>query len=129
MKMLTPALVASALMMLAPAWLRADDLDVPTTKVLAIGTFTAKATPAVWKPLIPAEMRATARLYLAGKMDQWYVKQDHSGVVFIFNVKDPKEVQALLDQLPLGLAGLMEFQLTAIGPLSPLRSLLAEPAK
>lgn len=31
-----------------------------------------------WKALVPAEMRQTARLYLAGKIDQWYVKPDQS---------------------------------------------------
>ncbi|HEY0793200.1 MAG TPA: muconolactone Delta-isomerase family protein [Chthoniobacterales bacterium] len=102
---------------------------VPTTKLLAIGSFTAKATPDVWKALIPAEMRQTARLYLAGKIDQWYVKPDQSGVVFVLNVTDSKEAHELLDKLPLGLAGLMEFQLIPLGPLSPLRTLLTEPPK
>ena len=37
------------------------------------------------------------------------------------------EAKALLDKLPLGQAGLMEFQFIPLGPLSPLRALLAEP--
>ena len=41
---------------------------VPTTKLLAIGSFTAKATPNAWKALVPSEMRQTALLYLAGKI-------------------------------------------------------------
>jgi len=45
-------------------------LDVPTTKLLAIGTFTAKGTPDQWKPLLASEVRDTVRLYLAGKIDQ-----------------------------------------------------------
>ena len=102
---------------------------VPTTKVLAIGSFTAKATPDAWKALVPSEMRQTAVLYLAGKIDQWYVNQDQSGVVFILNVTDPKEAKGLLDKLPLGQAGLMEFQFIPLGPLSPLRMLLNNPAK
>jgi hypothetical protein len=102
---------------------------VPTTKLLAIGSFTAKATPNVWQPIIPSEMRDTARLYLAGKIDQWYVKQDQSGVVFILNLTDPEEAHKLLAKLPLGQAGLMEFQIIPLGPLSPLRSLLSQPAK
>jgi hypothetical protein len=104
-------------------------LVVPTTKLLAIGSFTTKATPEVWKPVLPAEMRATARLYLSGKIDQWYVKQDQSGVVFIMNLTDPKEALALLGELPLGQAGLMEFQMIPLGPLSPLRALLSEAAQ
>jgi hypothetical protein len=46
-------------------------LAVPTTKLVAIGSFNAKATPDIWMPILPAEMRATAQLYLAGKIDQW----------------------------------------------------------
>jgi hypothetical protein len=102
---------------------------VPATKLMAIGSFTAKATPSLWKPLVPSEMRQTAQLYLDGKIDQWYVKTDQSGVVFILNVTDPGEAKALLDKLPLGLAGLMEFQFIPLGPLSPLRALMAEPSK
>jgi hypothetical protein len=104
-------------------------LVVPTTKLLAIGSFTAKATPSVSKPILPSEVRETVRLYLAGKIDQWYVKQDQSGVVFVMNVTDPKEAHELLDKLPLGQAGLMEFQLIPLGPISPLRLLLTEPPK
>jgi hypothetical protein len=100
------------------------DLAVPTTKLLAIGSFTAKATPNVWKALLPSEVRETARLYLAGKIDQWYVKSDQTGVVFVMNLIDPKEAQDLLAKLPMGQAGVMEFQIIPLGPLSPLRVLL-----
>jgi hypothetical protein len=104
-------------------------LDVPTTKLLAIGTFTAKGSPDQWKPLLPAEVRDTVRLYLAGKIDQWYLKQDQSGVVFMMNVTDPKEALELLGRFPFGQAGMMEFQIIPLGPIAPLRVLLTEPAK
>jgi len=106
-----------------------DVLTVPTTKVLALGSFTAKATPALSMAVLPAEVRDTVRLYLDGKIDQWYVKQDHSGVVFVMNVTDPQEARALLDKLPLGQVGLMTFQFIPLGPISPLRLLLSPPAK
>jgi hypothetical protein len=104
-------------------------LAVPTTKLLAIGSFTAKAAPNLWRPILPSEMRETARLYLAGKIDQWYVKQDQSSVVFIMNLTNPEEAHELLAKLPLGQGGLMEFQIIPLGPLSPLRSLLSGPPK
>jgi hypothetical protein len=106
-----------------------SSLDVPTTKLLAIGTFTAKGSPEQWKPLLPAEVRDTVRLYLAGKIDQWYLKQDQSGVVFMMNVTDPKEALELLGRFPFGQAGMMEFQIIPLGPIAPLRVLLTEPAK
>ena len=101
---------------------------MPTTKLLAIGSFTAGTAPAAWHAVLPAEVRATVRLYLAGKIDQWFVKQDQSGVVFLLNVTDPAEARALLERLPFGPAGLMTFQLIPLGPISPLR-LLLEPAQ
>jgi hypothetical protein len=103
------------------------DMAVPTTKILAIGRFTAKATPQVWKPYLLSEVRQTAQLYLAGKIDQWYVMPDQSGVVFIFGLSDAAQVKSLLANLPMGKAGLMEFQLIPLGPLSPLRVLLSAP--
>jgi hypothetical protein len=106
-----------------------SSLDVPTTKLLAIGTFTTKGSQDRWKPLLPAEVRDTVRLYLAGKIDQWYLKQDQSGVVFMMNVTDPKEALELLGKFPFGQAGLMEFQIISLGPIAPLRVLLTDPAK
>ena len=107
----------------------APGFDVPTTKLLAIGTFTAKGTPDQWKPLLPAEVRDTVRLYLAGKIDQWYLKQDQTGVVFMMNLTDPKEALRLLGKFPFGQAGLMEFQIIPLAPIGPLRVLLNDPAK
>lgn len=104
-------------------------LVVPTTKLLAIGSFTAKATPTLSKPVLPSEVRETVRLYLNGKIDQWFVQQDQSGVVFIMNLTDPAEARDLLEKLPLGQAGLMEFKIIPLGPISPLRMLLVEPPK
>jgi hypothetical protein len=100
--------------------------SVPTTKLLAIGSLTPGANAAVLKPILPTEVRETVQLYLAGKLDQWFVKQDQTGVVFILNVTDPKEARELLEKLPLGRAGLMEFQLIPLGPLRPLGVLLSK---
>ena len=100
-----------------------------TTKVLAIGTWTAKATPETRPAIMPAEARDTMRLELAGKIDQWFAKTDGSGAVFLMNVTDPAEAHTLLERLPLGQAQMMTFELIPVGPLWPLGLLLAEPAK
>ena len=100
-----------------------------TTKVLAIGTWTAKATPETRPPIMPSEARDTMRLMLAGKIDQWFAKIDGSGAVFLMNVTDPAEAHALLEKLPLGQADMMRFELIPVGPLWPLGLLMREPAK
>jgi hypothetical protein len=98
-----------------------------TTRVLAIGTWTAKATPKTIPPIMPSEAYDTMRLMLAGKIDQWFAKIDGSGAVFLMNVTDPAEAHTLLEKLPLGQADMMTFQLIPVGPLWPLG--LLQPAK
>lgn len=100
-----------------------------TTKVLAIGSWTAKATPETRPPIMPSEARDTMRLMLAGKIDQWFAKIDGSGAVFLMNVTTPAEAHTLLENLPLGKANMMTFELIPVGPLWPLGLLLGEPAK
>ena len=101
---------------------------VPTTKILAIGHIVA-AKAGDRSAIMPTEVRETVKLYLAGKIDSWYVRRDQPGVVFLMNVGTVKEAHELLEALPLGKAGIMEFELIPIGPLSPLSYLLTEPAK
>jgi hypothetical protein len=97
-----------------------------TTKILAIGSWTTKATPQTRAPVMPFEARDTLRLQLAGKIDQWFAKTDGSGAVFLMNVTDVAEAKAVLEELPLGKAGMMTFQLIPVGPLWPLGLMLRE---
>ncbi len=79
-------------------------------------------------PVMQQEVRDTVRLYLAGKLDQWFVRRDQNGVVFLLNVSTVAEARTLLEKLPLGEAKLMEFDLIPLGPLTPLGLLLQESA-
>lgn len=99
---------------------------VPTTRILAIGQFASPPTLDQLTSYMPSEVQETVRLYLDGKIDQWYMRQDRSGVVFLMNVVDIDEAHALLEALPLGKAGLMTFDLIPLGPLRPLHFLLSE---
>jgi hypothetical protein len=96
----------------------------PTTKILAVGTFAPGTDMSQVQRILPTEVRETAQLYLDGKIDQWYSLEDPPGVVFILNMTDTLAAHAMLEELPLGKAHLMTFQLTPIGPLNPLRQLL-----
>jgi hypothetical protein len=99
----------------------------PTTKILAVGTFAPGTDMSQVQRILPTEVRETAQLYLDGKIDQWYSLEDRPGVVFIVNVTDIQAAHAMLEELPLGKAHLMTFQLMPIGPLNPLRQLLVPP--
>ena len=97
---------------------------VPTTKILAIGQFTKPPTPEQIKEFFPKEVPATLRLYLAGKIDQWWIRQTQTGPVFLLNVTSLEEARALMETLPLGEAGLMKHEFIELGPLTPLHLLL-----
>ncbi|MDX2268437.1 MAG: hypothetical protein NW208_10050 [Bryobacter sp.] len=99
----------------------------PTTQVLAL-----LQAPSHWKldqiqKTMPAEIRATAELYLQGHIAQWFSRSDGRGVVFILNCKSVEEAKALLDKLPLVTEHGAQFEYIALSPLRPLRFLLAAP--
>jgi hypothetical protein len=101
----------------------------PTTKILAIGNVTAKGTPDAIGAVLPFEVRATVRLHLAGKIDQWFFQNDAYGVVFIMNCTTTAEAHELLEKLPFGVTGMMEFELIPLAPLKPLAMLVGEPPR
>lgn len=100
----------------------------PTTRVLAIGTLNPGVDPTAARAILPTEVRETAKLYLDGRIDQWYSLQDRRGVAFILNVTDVAAAHEMLEKLPLGQAHLMTFELIPLGPLNPLRQLLGTTA-
>ena len=95
----------------------------PTTRILAIGTVNPGVDPAVVRSILPNEIRETVKLYLDGKIDQWFSLQGRSGVAFLLNVTDPAAARDMLEKLPLGRAHLMSFELIPLAPLNPLRQL------
>jgi hypothetical protein len=94
---------------------------VPTTKILAISHFIKPMTPDDRAKIMPHEVHDTVNAYLAGKIDQWYFQNNGNGVVFIVNASTPEEAKNILEDFPLGQAGLMGFDYIPLGPLSPLR--------
>jgi hypothetical protein len=99
---------------------------VPTTKVLAIGRLLAPLTPEQRKHLMPAEVPDTVRLFLSGKVDQWWSRQDGEGPVFLMNATSVAEARAALSTLPLVHAKLVKFDLLELGPLRPLHLLVSD---
>lgn len=101
-------------------------LSVPTTKVLAIGSLDGPLTEEQRRGVMSHEVPETVKLYLSGKIDQWYVRKDGKGVVFLLNLSSAEEAKSMLDRLPLGQAKLMHFDFIPLGPLSPLALLLKD---
>jgi len=94
-----------------------------TTEVLVIETPKQGVTAQQIMAVIPEEIRATVKLYLDGKIRQWYSRGDGKGVVFLVDAKTEDEARALMETLPLAKEQLIDHQYIPVGPLMPLRAL------
>jgi hypothetical protein len=99
-----------------------------TTEVLVIQTARQGVTPQQIQQIValmPAEIRATVKLYFDGKIRQWYSRGDGRGVVFLVDAKTEDEARALMETLPLAKEHLMDHAYIPVGPLMPLRALMS----
>ena len=94
-----------------------------TTAVLVIETPKQRVTPQQIMAVIPDEIQATVKLYLDGKIREWYSRGDGKGVIFLVDVKTEDEARALMETLPLAKEQLMNHEYIPVGPLMPLRAL------
>ena len=74
--------------------------------------------------VMPAEIRATVKLYLDGKIRQWYSRGDGKGVIFLIDAKTVDEAHAFIDTMPLSKENLMDHEYIPVGPLVPLTALM-----
>jgi hypothetical protein len=99
-----------------------------TTGVLVILTVKPGVTREQVMAMMPAEVRQTVQLYLNGKIREWYARGDGRGAVFLLDAKDVAEADAIMERLPLAEQKLMDHEYIAVGPLLPLRLLIANPS-
>ena len=97
-----------------------------TTGVLVLLTAKPEVTREQIMKIMPAEIRATVRLYLEGTIRQWFSRADGKGAVFILDCDDEAGAHAVMDGLPLATENLMDHEYISIGPLTPLGALLAQ---
>jgi hypothetical protein len=97
--------------------------------VLVILTPKKGVSPAQIMDVIPTEVRATVKLYLDGKIREWYSRGDGKGVIFFVNAKTEDEARAIMETLPLAKEQLMEYEYILVGPLMPLRALVGPGAQ
>ena len=97
----------------------------PTTAVLVNLTIKPDIDRAQLTKTMPDEVRATVQLYLDGRIQQWYARGDGRGVVFILNSTTIADARTWMESLPLSKSGLANLDYTALGPLTPLRALIA----
>ena len=138
MKQLVPFLMMSALPGASVALSQSGAPGVPsvavpkTTEVLVIQAVKQGVTPEQIQQIVaimPAEVRATVKLYLDGKVRQWYSRGDGKGVIFLVDANTVDEARALMETLPLAKTHLMDPQYIPVGPLMPLRALIGQGAQ
>jgi hypothetical protein len=100
-----------------------------TTEVLVIQTPRQGVTFGQVMDVIPAEIRATVKLYLDGKIREWYSRGDGKGVIFLVDAKTEDEARAIMETLPLAKEQLMDTEYIPVGPLMPLRALIGPGAQ
>ena len=93
-------------------------------KVIAIGNITKAPTPEQRQQIMPREVPATLKLYLDGKIEQFWYRQDKPGVIFLMNVESLEQAKATVDALPLATDGFATYELMQVGPLAPLGMLI-----
>lgn len=92
-------------------------------KVLAIGTLKT-LTQEQSDRIFPSEVSATLKLYLNGKIEQFWLRDEMKGAIFLLDVESVTEAEALLGDLPFTKENLHTFDLLPVGPLLPLGLLL-----
>jgi len=103
-----------------------SDAPTPkTTEVMVILTVKEGVTRQQIMNIMPAEVRATVKLYLDGKIRQWYSRGDGKGVIFLIDAKTVEEAHAAVDAMPLSKGNLVDHEFIPVGPLMPLTALLA----
>ena len=126
MKLLTPLLMAMLPVAAGAQSLSASSGLPPaaipkTTAVFVIQTPRQGVSVQQIMAVMPSEIDATVRLYLDGKIREWYSRGDGKGVVVLLDVKSEDEARAIIEALPLSKEHLMDHQYIPVGPLMPLK--------
>jgi hypothetical protein len=100
-----------------------------TTEVMVILTAKQGVTGQQIMAIMPSEIRETVKLYLDGKIRQWYSRGDGKGAVFLIDAKTQDEARAVMKTLPLSKEHLMDHEYIPVGPLMPLMGLMGAGAQ
>jgi len=92
-------------------------------KIMAIAAPTPALTPERLKPHMATEVPATLKLYLEGKIEQFWFR-DKLGPIFLMNVESVEQAKEALATLPLVKEQLFTYELMPVGPLLPLGRLI-----
>lgn len=88
-------------------------------KVFATGKLIKPLTPELRQKYRPIEVAATIKLYLEGKIEQFWFREN-VGPIFLMSTGSVEEAEAAVNALPLTADGFVIYECIAVGPLTPL---------
>src|SRR5262249_43217035 len=138
-KSMIPRLIAGLIAVLPVASVaqsQAPDAPAPsgaampkTTAVMVVVTPRQGVTRQQIMAVMPSEIRETVKLYLDGKIRQWFSRGDGKGVILLIDVKTQDEARAIMETLPLSKEQLVDDEYIPVGPLMPLMALMGAGAQ
>lgn len=126
MKFIIPLLVASLPVAAVAQSQSAQAAGAPgaalpkTTEVMVIVTAKQDVTRQQIMAVMPTEIRETVKLYLDGKIHQWFSRGDGKAVILLIEAKTEDEARAVMETLPLSKEHLVDDEYIPVGPLMPL---------
>lgn len=93
-------------------------------KVFAIGSLNQPMTQEIRQTVMPREVPHTLAMHLDGIIEQFWLREG-VGPVFLLNVDSVEAAKAAVADMPLVVEGLATYDFWPVGPLSPLRMLIA----
>jgi hypothetical protein len=99
------------------------------TEVMVILTPKQTVTRQQIMAVMPSEIRETVKLYLDGKIHQWYSRGDGKGVIFLIDARTEDDARAVMETLPLAKGQLVDHEYIPVGPLMPLTGLIGTRAQ
>ena len=126
---LAAALPVAALAQSQPAQAPGASVLPKTTEVMVILTPKQAVTRQQIMAVMPSEIRETVKLYLDGKIRQWYSRGDGKGVILLIDAKTEDEARAVMETLPLSKGQLVDHEYIPVGPWMPLLGLLGAGAQ
>ena len=94
-------------------------------KVFAIASIPPTVALADIQKRLPEEAPATLKLYLDGKVEQFWFREN-AGPIFLMNVESVDQAAGILRSLPLVAENLMKYELLPVTTLRPLGLLIHE---
>ncbi|MDB5620409.1 hypothetical protein [Tardiphaga sp.] len=94
-----------------------------TSKFMAVGTY-AEPTAVPEASLALSEERETMKMYLNGKVEQFWFRKDGKGVVLLMAAESLDEAASLLRGLPFAKTNAIRFEILPVGPMMPFFRLL-----